>query len=190
MKIAVLGWGSLIWQPRELRISLPIWKTDGPELPVEFARVSMDGRLTLVLYPNAKPVPVLWNIMATHDLDEAIENLIEREGTVRRRIGFIDLTTGESRCNVIPDLKGKIENWAEKKGFDAVIWTDLPPRFKEKTGMDFNAENVIRYLRYLEKYNDEAFKRAKEYIIKAPKQIQTEIRKVIEKTFGWEMNSL
>jgi hypothetical protein len=48
MKIAVLGWGSLIWQPRELRISLPIWKTDGPELPVEFARVSMDGRLTLV----------------------------------------------------------------------------------------------------------------------------------------------
>ena len=57
MEIAVLGWGSLIWCPREL-ILAGEWKPDGPFLPVEFARVSQDKRLTLVLYPGTEPVQV------------------------------------------------------------------------------------------------------------------------------------
>jgi hypothetical protein len=37
-----------------LRISSR-WKTDGPRLPLEFARVSLNGRLTLVLHEGNPP---------------------------------------------------------------------------------------------------------------------------------------
>ncbi len=57
MTIVVLGWGSLYWAPRELRIR-DGWQADGPHLPVEFVRVSSDGRLTLVLFEEAEAVQV------------------------------------------------------------------------------------------------------------------------------------
>ena len=53
MKIAILGWGSLIWQPKDLKFDANIgWKEKGPILPIEFARISKDGRLALVITPN------------------------------------------------------------------------------------------------------------------------------------------
>ena len=54
MKIAILGWGSLVWNPRNLSIINSAWHPDGVLLPIEFARISRDGRLTLVRYqqPN------------------------------------------------------------------------------------------------------------------------------------------
>lgn len=38
-QIAIIGWGSLVWDPRDLPIESP-WHDDGPELPIEFARIS------------------------------------------------------------------------------------------------------------------------------------------------------
>ena len=64
MKIAILGWGSLIWSRRELKIDLKKgkrgWYKRGPFLPIEFARISeakhgglyMYERLTLVIFPD------------------------------------------------------------------------------------------------------------------------------------------
>ena len=48
MKIAVLTWGSLVWERRELQAASD-FVADGPLLPIEFCRISRDGRLTLVL---------------------------------------------------------------------------------------------------------------------------------------------
>jgi hypothetical protein len=49
--IAVIGWGSLIWCPGILRTKSR-WHSDGPALPIEFARISGDNRLSLVIHPG------------------------------------------------------------------------------------------------------------------------------------------
>jgi hypothetical protein len=64
MLIACLGWGSLVWDPRELPVR-GTWLTNGPFLPIEFARESSDGRITLVLVPDTIAVAQsLWASMS------------------------------------------------------------------------------------------------------------------------------
>lgn len=185
MKIAVLGWGSLIWDPRNLHTTGE-WLGDGPQLPIEFARVSDNKRLTLVLFPSAEKVQVLWNYMDTGDLKEAIENLrkreVKRKATKAGYIGFAEIDNGSYRCNVIPDIISNIKQWAKEKSINAVIWTDLPSNFKEKTKQEFTDNNVIKYL---ENLPPEAKEKAKEYIKRTPPQVQTRMRKVIGERLGW-----
>src|SRR5437667_9699948 len=90
MNIVCLGWGSLVWD----RGQLPTrggWKKDGPWLPIEFARQSRDGRITLVLVPGRAVVRTYWTLMALDDLTAATTALRIREGigeqNVQKRIG-------------------------------------------------------------------------------------------------------
>lgn len=175
-KIAVLGWGSLIWNPRNLSISSK-WFKDGPHIPIEFARISNDDRLTVVVYPDAKRIRVLWAYMDYRRLEDAIKNLIKREETIRKYIGYVDISTDKYRSNVVPEITTYITEWANKKNIDAVIWTDLYSNFEKVTGAKFNEENVIKYLKNLK---PNAKKKATEYVKRAPFQIQTELRKIIE----------
>ena len=48
MKIAVLAWGSLVWDPGDLQVAAD-FAPNGPLVPIEFCRASRDGRLTLVI---------------------------------------------------------------------------------------------------------------------------------------------
>jgi hypothetical protein len=43
MRVSIIGWGSLIWRPEVLQIESR-WRRDGPSLPIEFARISGDGK--------------------------------------------------------------------------------------------------------------------------------------------------
>jgi len=181
MKIAVLGWGSLIWDQRDLKLN-DVWKNNGPLLPVEFARISNDGRLTLVLREGSKSINVLWNLMNLDSLEEARENLKEREGVPNiARIGFVNLinNTSQSRYDHVTSV---IVEWAEKNSIDAVIWTDLGVKFKDSINLDFNHMNVISYL---ENLPSEKKTNAKKYIVNAPEQIATELRGHIQEKMNW-----
>jgi len=59
-------------------------------IPVEFVRQSSDGRLAMVIEPNAKPVRTLWTVMDDVNLDAAIEALRSRKGipkSTKNKIG-------------------------------------------------------------------------------------------------------
>lgn len=173
-RIACLGWGSLIWRPGNLPIASD-WFADGPEVPVEFLRQSADGRITLVLHPDAVSVPALWAYMGTDTVKEAMAALCEREGAASRHIAA--WSVGDPPPELIPGLPA----WCEEHRFDAVIWTALPPRFQGQEHIA-TAEQVIEYLRCLEGGKRDA---TEEYIRRAPVQISTRYRRQIEAALGW-----
>lgn len=181
MKIVVLGWGSLIWDPRNLLV-VGEWFRDGPYIPIEFARISKDGRLTLVLFPRARKSQVLWAYMDTEDLNYAIENLRIRERTISQKIGFIDMKLGTYRCKVIPELIDRVKKWACKKKINAVIWTDLNSNFEKMKRTNFTPENIIKHLEKLSPFQKN---KAEIYIRRTPLQIRTNIREIIEDILGW-----
>lgn len=82
--IACLGWGSLIWEPGDLPISHE-WREDGPMLPLEFARKSSDGRMTLVVCEQGTVCPTLWNTLTSSSLEEARDALAKREGLTKQK---------------------------------------------------------------------------------------------------------
>jgi hypothetical protein len=186
MKIAVLGWGSLVWKPEPMKLK-DRWHFDGPMLPIELARISQSGaskleQLTLVPYPESKLIPVLWATTAHDDLDAAIRNLAGREDCDRRNIGFISTSSREFHSTTIPGMHEDISQWAAKKNIDAAIWTDLPSNFFEKTKGVLTEYNVLEYLR---KQNKRGNNQPREYIQNAPKQIRTRLRDAIQRELGW-----
>lgn len=181
MKIAILGWGSLIWDPRELEIC-GSWQKDGPLLPIEFARVSGDGRLTLVLDSKAVNVQTLWVLSSCTDLSKARKSLATREGTSEENIGYVSIPGNDRQCRIGSDVLVKIEEWARSKEIDATIWTDLKANFEEKAKMPFNGGNVVKYLKGLE---TRTWCKAEEYVRRTPKQITTRIRTKLEEELGW-----
>lgn len=90
MKIAILGWGSLIWDPRALKTIGKKWSDNGPTIKIEFSRISSDDRLTLVIdETNGSAVQTLFIISEFDDLAAGIENLRFREKTLTEKIGYI-----------------------------------------------------------------------------------------------------
>ena len=181
MKIAVLAWGSLVWDPGDLK-NINGWHPDGPFLPIEFVRISSGGRLTLVIYPGSEQVQTLWAMMDCKTLREAAENLRRREQTIKDNIGLVRLRPEQVTSAQSKAITDEIKRWAEDKRLDAVIWTDLSGNFADERGKPFDADNVIEYLTTLKA---EEKQQAEEYIRKTPLQTKTKMRQIIEKKLGW-----
>lgn len=194
MKIAVLGWGSLIGDPRTLRTD-GTWRPDGPWLPIEFSRVSSADHLTAVIdETHGARLRTYWTVSQLESLEEAIENLRAREGrrVGTEQIGFFLSGKGQQewplatrRVNhryrlqsVLPELR----SWADQSDCDAVIWTDLEPNFEQKTGRPFTVENALSYLKGLD---GKALEKAEEYMRKAPVQTETPVRQRARTELGW-----
>ena len=177
MEIALLGWGSLIWNPGALHIKGK-WTTGGPVLPIEFSRISDNGRLTLVIdEKDGVQVPTRYVLNSLDDLELVVTDLKERENTPNRdRIGYIDQlnNTHSARAwKLHPNTCKIIRAWAELQKMDAVVWTAIGPRFFEKTGEAFSADAALRYLATLDA---ETRAVALKYIREAPAEVATPVR--------------
>lgn len=176
--IACLGWGSLIWEPRDLPVRGE-WRPDGPSVNVEFLRRSGKGRVTLVLDESATSVPALWTLLNVPHEEAAVIALETREGTFpRNRKEHIGIwTVGQDN----PPLIEALPSWAQENHIDAVVWTNLPRKFHE-SGICATAEEIVTYLGGLTGTKRE---NAEEYVRKAPVQIATAYREAIAETLGW-----
>src|SRR5690606_11915911 len=102
------------------------WFEDGPLIRVDYMRQSQDNRITLVLHESATPVRSLWALMDSDNLQSAKEALRAREGC---RIAHI---ASWSRGEDCPSNILEISEWASTRGIDSVVWTGLPPKFRDK----------------------------------------------------------
>ena len=187
-RVAILGWGSLLWNPGTLR-SERRWRSDGPWLPVEFARISnlkeKNGRppyLSLVIFPHAGLVRTYWDVSLVGEIAEACLDLKSREGCGIEHIAY--LTRDDAAwSSTTPGLGERIRDWLDRKknDVDAVIWTNLA--WKLPGVATFTVEEGMRWLRVLrEAKKDNA---AEEYIRRAPPQTDTCLRRQAKEEFGW-----
>jgi hypothetical protein len=183
MRIAIIGWGSLIWDPRDLPRE-GTWQDDGPELKIEFKRISKDARLTLVIDSAAESLVKTKYVLSPRTcLDDAAEDLRSREGTSRKRIGWVNVTdnttSGDQYGDQI-DVHSIITCWCKKKRFDGAVWTALRPNFEKELEKPSTINEALCYLGKLPK-NVRA--EALRYIENAPDCVQTPFRKAVMKKF-------
>lgn len=181
MKIACLGWGSLIWDRRDLNICSE-WYEDGPSLPIEFARESTDGRMTLVLTKETKESTSLWAILEESDIETAKANLAKREGiadkNIRYSVGYWDSNSGEFHgC-----CSKQISEWAMRKELDGVVWTNLKYGFR--SGRD-TLPTIKEVFDHFDSLSSEKKLKAEQYVRKTPVQVRTAFREKLEEKLDW-----
>jgi hypothetical protein len=129
MKICVLAWGSLQWDPRTLDISKG-FEAYGPHLPIEFSRISgKDGpslRLTLVIdEANGSVCKTSIAQSRFSNLEQAKENLRAREGMQHvNGVGFIHRQSGDVSFRAMerhPNAVSVVRAWLKETDFDAAL---------------------------------------------------------------------
>lgn len=182
-KMAILGWGSLLWDNNaEFDAQHNEWVFDGPELKIEFSRVSEScGRaLTLVIdTKNGAPCRVAYTFSRRKDPEDAICDLRTREGTSRKNIGFYFLDGSRQQSRDLAAAES-ISAWAKSKGIDVVVWTDLESNFKEKSkfGQEYSVESAISHVAALDA---EGRARAIEYVQRTLSFVDTPFRNAVRK---------
>jgi hypothetical protein len=187
MKSAVLAWGSLVWDPRDLQTAAE-FAPNGPLLPIEFCRISADGRLTLAIDETFGATCTTYSApSALESLDAAIENLRLREGMPNAlEVGFVELSSGKQSDIALqrhPEAVATIAAWATSNGYDAAIWTALASNFDQpdKGAEPFSVTAAVRYLEGMEGQDAAKFARALAYIRNAPPEVETPVREEVAK---------
>ncbi len=175
VKIAILGWGSLLWDERpefEEQLDGCCWNFDGPELELEFSRISESrcDALTLVVdRERGAPTTVAWRLSKRASVEEVVCDLRCREGTSRKNIGLVDFNAGRFDCPVVRE-------WASPKGLVAVVWTALKPGF-EDVCRDELVEKAVKHVRSLAPPGQA---KAAEYVWRAPEFVDTPVRRALQ----------
>jgi hypothetical protein len=174
-RIAILGWGSLLWEHAEFDAWHEPWQFDGPKLKIEFSRISKkrEGALTLVVdSKNGCPATVAYCMSRRNKIELTVEDLRVREGAHKKGIGYFS-KGGASQFRDGP-THDAIVAWAAPKALEGVVWTDLESNFAKETGKIFSVEAALDYLARLK---GEAKAKAEEYLRNAPDFVQTPLRK-------------
>jgi hypothetical protein len=189
-RIACIAWGSLLWDPRTLPLAAP-FAQDGPMLPIEFSRVALDGRVTLVVDALVPPVRTCTAPLAVDGLDDAVKALASREGVPAERIGDwigvemrADASKGAagSSGQATPAVRGAIASWLARREYEAVLWTALPFRMPDGR---FVRPDWTDLIDHLERLDGPPRARAEEYVRRAPAWLRTPNRLRFEAVFGW-----
>ena len=187
-RIGCLAWGSLVWDPRTLP-KAGGFREDGPRLPIEFSRVSLDGRVTLVIDPAARAIQTLWVPLAARSLEEAVVELGVREKIAPAmrtkwvgRLKANDPTAAGGDGDTDGSHRAVIAAWLEDQSLDAVVWTALPSRGPDGEAKRPHFDLLLEHLKSLD---GEARARAEEYIRRTPGTIRTAYRSRFEEVLGW-----
>jgi hypothetical protein len=179
-KIAILGWGSLLWEKthREFDKHHGAWNLDGPVLKLEFSRKSVSrlNALTLVIDAiRGEECKVAYALSKRRTVEKALTDLREREGTSRRNIGcvFTDGSRLQGREARSVDV---ILQWSEGASLDVVLWTDLPVDFGDVPKNEF----VKAAVNHIQQLPAEAKALAAEYVWRAPEFIVTPLRTALQ----------
>ncbi len=156
-------------------------------LPIEFSRVALDGRVTLVIDPTAREIQTYWVRLAVGSAEEAVEELGAREKVASSdRSKWIGLQTESDprhdAGDVDPAVRRTIAAWLGNQALDAVVWTALPSR---GPGGEAGRPAFDCLLSHLKSLKGAARARAEEYIRRTPGSVRTRHRMRFEEILGW-----
>ena len=185
-KIAVIGFGSLLWDLDDLAPKVSgEWKMyGGPILPLEFSLVSRKRHYALALvidYGDGAPCPTCVIDSVRSEIGAAIVDLANRERMEPTNIGFVDRNTGESHSHR-EETRNTFWNWIEDSSYDGAVWTDGERNFEALTGRAFSLQNAQDHLRSLQGISLEE---ARRYIRNAPARVETPLRRALEGAPWW-----
>ena len=181
MRIAILGWGSLLWEggPAFDRWHEP-WEFDGPTLILEFSRISASrsGALTLVVdEEHGTRTRVAWCLSKRATIDDAVCDLRCREGTTLENVARIDVPA-QAAVPEGSEPRNPVVAWARSRRIDSIDWTALKSNFLAKRKQPFSVAAAISYLETLEPAGKA---RAAEYIWRAPAFVKTDLRSALQR---------
>jgi len=185
MKIAILAYGSLIWDEENLapRITGGWRRGHGPVLPVEFCRVSPKRGRALVLALDEEagaPVPTSHTTSRRHRVEEAVADLAARERCAPRYIGIAHHDGRHAQCSA--RIARVVNAWLALTDYDAAIWAGLPANFEEHAGTPFSHEAGLAWLRQLP---PASLQEGWRYITNAPGETDTPFRRFLARQAWW-----
>ena len=187
MKIAVIGYGSLIWDLEclEPRVDGPWQRAGGPLLPLEFSRISPKRRQALVLVVDdsiSAPCATSHIASTRNRLEDAVDDLAQRE---RCRPEFISYTSrdGSRSRGTSRRAQSAVQAWLAGTRFDGAVWTGLPANFAEATGTPFSHDAALAYL---QKLDEPSLAEAWRYMEYAPEETATPLRRHVRAQGWWQ----
>jgi hypothetical protein len=179
-KIAILGWGSLLWDEshKDFDDQHEEWRFDGPVLKLEFSRKSASrlNALTLVIDPaHGQACQVAYALSKRASPEEAIADLCAREKTTEKNMGcsFADSSRRQGRDANSIDV---VFQWAKDRSIDVVLWTDLPGSFDGVPKHEF----LNAAVNHVQQLPPTGKAMAAEYVWRAPDFILTPLREVLQ----------
>ncbi len=185
-EVAIIGWGSLLWDLDDLdpKVNGEWHIGEGPQLPLEFVRISPKRKQSLVVVTDLQhgaPCGSSYIKSKRTNIEAAIDDLAARERTKADEIGAVsDQQIYQAKH---PEIAKLVQDWLKTSPCEAAIWTDLSANFELETGLPFDVDTAISYLKTLK---GESLLEAKRYIDFAPPQVVTPLRNALNKNGWWQ----
>lgn len=122
MRIALIGWGGLVWDSSRLPPGAK-WSRGGPTLPLLFQG---GPRVHLVVdFEKGRISPTDYVQSHRAVLEDAVEDLRVRDDELGTSVGSVVVMAGghdEAVNEYDPAVAEAIQAWCVEKGFDAAVW--------------------------------------------------------------------